>query len=95
MGQTGRTVNIRISKHRRHVKLVHTDKSVLVPHCWLLGHQIQFDTTVLFKSAGSHTRVTRESLEIATMEGAINEEEGVKLSNTWLSLHERMMLQKE
>lgn len=45
VGQTGRTINFRVSEHCRPVRLGNTEKSVLAHHCWLTGHQIQFNKT--------------------------------------------------
>lgn len=61
MGQTGKTINIKVNEHYRHVRLGNAEKSALMHHFWLTGHQIQLNKTeVLFS-----LRLTRESLDIA------------------------------
>lgn len=37
VGKTGRTVNVRIVEHQRHVRLGETNKPAIVQHCWSLG----------------------------------------------------------
>lgn len=45
IGQTGQLVSIRISEHRRDVKLGQTDKSAVAQHCWAKGLRVLFAAT--------------------------------------------------
>jgi UV DNA damage repair endonuclease len=42
IGQTGRSVDIRLKEHQRHVRLEHPDKSAVAEHSIDQGHRIQF-----------------------------------------------------
>jgi transposase len=42
IGQTGRSVDIRLKEHQRHIRLEHLDKSAVAEHSIDQGHRIQF-----------------------------------------------------
>lgn len=77
--QTGRLISIQVTEHKCHVRSGQTEKSAIVQHCWVQGHQVQFaKMSVLFRSDSRQAQFTRESLEIAITRQALNQEEGWK-----------------
>jgi hypothetical protein len=64
-GQTGRSVDIRIKEHQRHIRLYHPDKSVIAEHSIDQGHRIQFhNASILATKTRYMDRIVREAIEI-------------------------------
>jgi hypothetical protein len=65
IGQTGRSVDIRIKEHQRPTRLDHLDKSTVAEHSIDQGHRIQFhDASILAMKTRYIDRIVREAIEI-------------------------------
>jgi hypothetical protein len=81
IGRTGRSVDIRIKEHQRHIRLDHPDKSAVAGHSIDQGHRIQFhDASILATKTRYMDRIVREDPY------NINREGGFCLSKSWKPL---------
>jgi hypothetical protein len=65
IGQTGRSVDIRLKEHQRHIRVEHPDKSAAAEHTVDLGHRIKFhETSILATKTLDMDRIIRETIEI-------------------------------
>jgi hypothetical protein len=86
-GQTGRSVDIRLKKHQRHIRLEHPDKSTIAEHSIDQGHRIQFNNSSILASKTRYIdRIVREATEIELHPYNINREGGFCLSKSWRPL---------
>jgi hypothetical protein len=84
IGQTGRSVDIRIKEHQRHIRLNHPDKSAVAEHSIDQGHRIQFhDASNLATKIRYMGRIVREAIETELHPYNINREGGFCLSKSW------------
>jgi hypothetical protein len=87
IGQTGRSVDIRLKEHQRHIKLEHPDKSVVAEHSIDQGHRIQFhNSSILATKTRYMDRTVREATEIEIHPYNINREDDFCLSKSWKHL---------
>jgi hypothetical protein len=87
IGQTGRSVDIRLKEHHRHVKLQHPDKSAVAEHSIDQGHCIKFhNSSILASKTRYMDRIVREATEIELHSNNINREGGFCLSKFWKPL---------
>jgi hypothetical protein len=64
IGQTGRSVDIRLKEHQRDIRLDHPDKSAAAEHSIDQGHRIQFhNSSILAAKARYMDRIVREAIE--------------------------------
>jgi hypothetical protein len=85
--QTGRSVDIRIKEHQRHIRLDHPDKSAVAEHSIDQGHPIQFhDASILATKSRYMDRIVREAIEIELHPYNINRKSGFCLSKSWKPL---------
>jgi hypothetical protein len=88
IGQTGRSVDIRVKEHQRHIRVEHPDKSAVAEHCINQGHRIQFhDASILATKTRYMDRIVREAIEIEFHPYNINREGGFCLSKSWKPLN--------
>jgi hypothetical protein len=77
IGQTGRSVDIRLKEHQRHIRLEHPDKSALAEHSIDQGHRIQFhNASILATKTRYMDLIVREAIEIELHPYNINREGG-------------------
>jgi hypothetical protein len=73
IGQTGRSVDIIIKEHQRHIRLEHADSSAAAEHTTDQGHRIQFhNCSILATKSRYMDRIVRETIEIEFHPYSIN-----------------------
>jgi hypothetical protein len=83
IGQTGRSVDIRLKEHQRLIRLEHPDKSAVAEHSIDQGHRIQFyNSFILSKKTRYIYRIVMEAIEIELHPYNINREGGFCLSKS-------------
>ena len=77
MGMTKRSVNTRLSEHKRWCRLGQVEKSAVAEHTLEQeGHQIRFkDTQVIARENNYYPRIYREAIEIHTHSGNFNKKD--------------------
>jgi hypothetical protein len=81
IGQTGRSVNIRLKEHQQHIRIEHPEKSAVAEHSIDQGHRIQFhNSSILATKTRNMDRIVRETIEIELHSYNINREGGFFLS---------------
>jgi hypothetical protein len=95
IGQTGRSVDIRLKEHQRHIKLEHPDNSGVAEHSIDQGHGIQFHSSSILASKTRYMdHIVRETIEIELHPYNINREGGFCLSKLWKPLIGSLKLSK-
>jgi hypothetical protein len=84
IGQTGRSVDIRLKEHQRHIRLQHPDKSAIAEHSIDQGHRIQFHSSSILATKSRYMdHIVWEAIEIELHLYNINREGGFCLSKSW------------
>jgi hypothetical protein len=87
IGQTGRSVDIRLKEHQWHIRLKHPDNSAEAEHSIDQGHCIQFhNASILATKTRYMDHIVREAIEIELHPYNINREGGFCLSKSWKPL---------
>lgn len=89
VGETGRTIRMRIKEHSSAIRLGHHEKSAVVEHA-VQGHDINIGKPVILaREKHFKTRLFREALEIKKHRNNFNRDSGQKISESWLLVLKR------
>ena len=87
IGQSGRSIQLRLKEHDRHIRLAQPDKSAVAQNSFNHDQVIKLqDTEVLDTKINYMDRLIREAIEIELHPDNINREGGFGLSKSWKPL---------
>ena len=95
IGQSGRSIQLHIKDHERHVRLVQPDKSAVAKHSFNYDQMVRLqDNKILSSKTGYMNRLVSEAIEIEMHPDNINRFGGFKLSRYWKPLPQSLRERK-
>ena len=94
IGETGRSLKVRIKEHTADLRRERISKSALAEHVHSSSHYICMEEAKLVrKEEHCLKRKIKEAIEIEKRKNNFNRDDGLKLSNTWKPLLEKLKKQ--
>ena len=87
IGETARSVKVRVSEHERHTKYGRTEESAVAEHVWDTDHKMEWKKVrILDMERNWQSRRVREALRIEMNNPSLNRDKGLELSPFWMKL---------
>jgi len=87
IGQSGRSVQLRIKEHGRHIRLAQPDKSAVAEHSFNQDHIIKLQETKLLSTKSRYMeRLVRSAIETEMRPNNIKRDGAFNLSKSWKPL---------
>ena len=86
IGETGRTLEIRMKEHKSACVKADLKKSAVAEHAWLSGHYIDWDNVEVLDQENDLSMKEGIEIRLTNIKLRINRDEGRDLSPEWFSI---------
>ena len=87
IGESGRSINIRLKEHKDSIRLDKPEKSAIGTHVYESGHNIDWNSArVIAKDSNSFSRKFKEAVLIKAANPGLNRNKGAEVPDIWWPL---------